>query len=154
MNNNNDKNTEKMNITDIMTHDPEWIHPETTIEDAACKMRRLDTGFLPVGDGDRLQGILTDRDITIRAVAEGLDPATVPVEDVMTPTIIYCYEDQDVQEAADLMAEKQVHRLVVLNRDKKLTGVVSLGDVCVRCGDHEMVGDVLEDICHESVLAT
>ena len=145
---------ENMKIADVMTPNPEWIRPETTLEDAACKMCDLDTGFLPVGDGKRLLGIITDRDITIRAVAEGLDTATAHVEDVMTPTVIYCYEDQNVEKAADLMAEKQVRRLIILNRDKKLTGVVSLGDVCVRCGDHEMAGDVLEDISYVSVLVT
>ena len=137
-----------MKIAEVMTRDPEWINPEATIEDAACMMRGLDTGFLPVGDGRRFQGILTDRDITIRAVAEGLDATTAPVEGVMTPSVIYCYEDQDIQRAADLMAENQVRRLIVLNRDKKLTGVVSLGDLCLRCGDHEMAGDVLDDISH------
>jgi CBS domain-containing protein len=143
-----------MQIVEVMTRDPEWIHPETTIEDAACMMRDLDTGFLPVGDGSRLQGILTDRDITIRAVAEGLDATTAPVEDVMTPSVIYCYEDQDIQRAADLMAENQVRRLIVLNRNKKLTGVVSLGDLCLRCGDHEMAGDVLDDISHVPISAS
>jgi CBS domain-containing protein len=142
-----------MKLAEIMSPDPEWIRPETSVEDAACKMRELDTGFILIGDGDRLQGILTDRDIAIRAVAEGLDTATTPVEDVMTPTVIYCFDDQDVRKAADLMAEKQVRRLVVLNREKKLTGIVSLGDICVRCGDNEMAGDTLEDISQSRVLA-
>jgi CBS domain-containing protein len=131
-----------MKIAEVMTRDPEWIDPEATIEEAACLMRGLDTGFLP------------DRDITIRAVAEGLDAATAPVEYVMTPSVIYCYEDQDIQRAADLMAENQVRRLLVLDRDKKLAGVVSLGDLCLRCGDHEMAGDVLDDISHVPVSAS
>jgi CBS domain-containing protein len=143
-----------MKIAEVMTRDPEWIDPEATIEEAACLMRGLDTGFLPVGDGSRFQGILTDRDITIRAVAEGLDVATAPVEYVMTPSVIYCYEDQDIQRAADLMAENQVRRLLVLKRDKKLAGVVSLGDLCLRCGDHEMAGDVLDDISHVPISAS
>lgn len=141
-----------MKIAEIMTHDPEWISPETSVEDAACKMRELDAGFIPIGDGQRLQGILTDRDIVIRAVAGGLDAAISPVEDVMTPTVIYCFDDQDVRKAADLMAEKQVRRLIVLNRDKKLTGIVSLGDICVKGGDNEMVGDALEDISQSRIL--
>lgn len=143
-----------MKIAEVMTRNPEWIRPETTVESAAARMRDLDTGFIPVGDGVRLQGVITDRDIAIRAVAEGLDAATAPVEDVMTPTVIYCYDDQDVQKAADVMAEKQVRRLIVLNRDKKLTGIVSLGDLCVRSGDHEMAGDVLDDISHAPFVAT
>lgn len=141
-----------MKLSEIMTRDPEWIRPDDSLEDAACKMRILDTGFVPVGDGSRLQGVITDRDITIRAVAEGLDSSNL-VEDVMTPDVIYCFEDQDVQEAADIMAVKQVHRLVVLDRDKKLTGIVSLGDICVRCGDNEMIANVLNDISQSSILA-
>lgn len=143
-----------MKIAEVMTRDPAWINPDTTIEDAACMMRDLDTGFLPVGDGSRFQGILTDRDITIRAVAKGLDATTAAVEEVMSPSVIYCYEDQDIQRAADLMAENQVRRLIILNRAKKLTGVISLGDLCLKCGDHEMAGDVLDDISHVPISAS
>jgi CBS domain-containing protein len=141
-----------MKLAEIMTRDPEWIRPEASLEDAACKMRELDTGFIPVGDGDRLRGIITDRDITIRAVADGMD-TTTPVEDVMTPNVVYCFEDQDVRDAAELMAEKQIRRLVVLDRNKKLTGIISLGDICVRCGDEEMVANTLDDISQSSILA-
>lgn len=142
-----------MKIAEIMTCEPKWVRRDTSVEDAACKMREMDTGFIPVGDGESLQGIVTDRDIAIRVVARGLDAAVTSVEDVMTPTIIYCFDDQDVRKAADLMAEKQVRRLIVLNREKMLTGIVSLGDICVRCGDSEMVGDALEDISHSLAMA-
>ena len=135
-----------MKLADIMTRDYEWILPETYLEDAAYKMRQLDMGFIPIGDGERLHGVITDRDIVVRAVAEGLDAAITSVEDVMTEDVVYCYEDQDVSFAADLMAEKQIRRLVVLNRKKKLTGIVSLGDICIKCGDSEMAGNILDDI--------
>jgi CBS domain-containing protein len=141
-----------MKLAEIMTRDPEWIRPETSLEEAACRMRELDTGFIPVGDGDRLRGIITDRDIAVRAVAEGLD-TTTPVEEVMTQNVVYCFEDQDVRDAADLMAEKQVRRMVVLDRNKNLTGIISLGDICVRCGDEEMVTNILDDISQSSILA-
>lgn len=140
-----------MKLAEIMTRDPNWIGPETSLEDAACRMRELDTGFIPVVEGGHLRGIITDRDITIRAVAEGLD-STTPIQDVMTLNVVYCFEDQDVWDAADLMAEKQIRRLVVLDRSKKLTGIISLGDICVRCGDEEMIANTLDDISQSSIL--
>src|SRR5437773_7735146 len=106
-----------MQIKDIMTPRPECIRPEDTLEQAARKMRDLDVGPLPVcGDDDRLAGMITDRDITVRAIAEGKDPKTTPVREVMTEEIAFAFEDQDVDEAASTMQERQVRRLVVLNR--------------------------------------
>ena len=103
-------------------------------------------GPLPVCDNDRLAGLITDRDIAVRAVAEGCDPRTTTVKDVMTPDVVYCFEDQDVQEAAQLMREHQVRRLVVLNRDKRLVGIVSLGDLAVETGDEKLSGRTLEHV--------
>src|SRR5437868_10822505 len=108
-----------MLIKDIMTRHVECVSPENTVQDAARKMRDLDVGPLPVCDNDRLAGMLTDRDITVRAVAEGRDPKTAKVRDTMSEGIDYCFEDDDVAEAARHMREKQVRRLVVLNRDKR-----------------------------------
>src|SRR2546427_3219880 len=109
-----------MQVSKVMTRDAECVRPDTTVQEAARKMRELDVGPLPVcGDNDRLVGMLTDRDITIRAVAEGQDPKTARVQDIMTPNIIYVFEDQDVTEAARLMEENQIRRLIVLNRDKR-----------------------------------
>jgi CBS domain-containing protein len=103
-------------------------------------------GPLPVCDNDRLAGLITDRDIAVRAVAEGCDPRTTTVKDVMTPDVVYCFEDQDVQEAAQLMREHQVRRLVVLNRDKRLVGIVSLGDLAVETGDEKLAAKTLEHV--------
>ena len=104
-------------------------------------------GPLPVcGDNDRLVGMITDRDITVRAVAEACDPRTTTVQDVMTPDVVYCFDDQDVQEAARLMKEHQVRRLVVLNRDKRLVGIVSLGDLAVETGDERLAGKTVEQV--------
>lgn len=118
-----------MNIKEVMTRDPEYLHLETTVLEAARRMRDLDVGMLPIGDGSRLKGMLTDRDITVRVTAENRDPSGTAVEDVMTEEVLYAYEDQDVTDAARMMEEKQIRRLVVLNRNKHMTGVLALGDL-------------------------
>ena len=135
-----------MKIKEVMTKGAECVSPSSTLQDAARKMKNLDVGPLPVCDNDRLVGMLTDRDITVRATAEGCDPKTTKVEDVLTPDVIYCFEDQDVQEAARLMKENQIRRLVVLNRDKRLVGIISLGDLAVETGDEQLTGETLEKV--------
>lgn len=127
-----------MLLREVMTPHVEVIHPNATLKEAAETMRALDVGPVPVCDGDRLQGMLTDRDITIRATAEGRDPNTTRVRDVMTPDVVYCFEDQDVADAAQLMEERQIRRLVVLNRDKRLVGIVSLGDLATQTSDEDL----------------
>jgi CBS domain-containing protein len=130
-----------MQVNEVMTHGVECVRPEDSVAAAAQKMKDLDVGALPVcGDNDRLAGMITDRDITVRATAGCCDPGGTFVRDVMTPNVIYCFEDQDVTEAARLMKENQVRRLVVLNRDKRLVGIVSLGDLAVDTGDEELAG--------------
>jgi CBS domain-containing protein len=130
-----------------MTRGAECIRPDDNIATAARKMRNLDIGALPVcGDNDRLAGMVTDRDITVRATAGGRDPARTRVRDVMTPGINYVFDDQDVQEAARLMQQKQVRRLAVLDHDKHLVGIVSLGDLAVKAGDEELSGEALEEV--------
>jgi CBS domain-containing protein len=131
-------------LQDIMTRDVEVIHPDATIQEAARQMRGLDLGPLPVCDGDRLVGMLTDRDITVRATAEGRDPKTTKVREVMTCEVLYAFEDQGVTEAARLMEEHQIRRLVILNRDKRLVGIVSLGDVAVHTDNERLAGEVVE----------
>src|SRR5262245_20978064 len=108
-----------MLVKDVMTPDVECVSLDTTLQEAARRMKELDVGPLPIcGDDDRLAGMITDRDITIRAVAAGLDPTNAKVRDILTPNIIYCYEDQDVSDAAHMMEQNQIRRLVVLNHDK------------------------------------
>lgn len=118
-----------MRISEIMTRDPELIDPNSSIRDAAQRMKNEDIGALPVGENDRLIGMVTDRDITMRAVAEDKSPSSTTVRDVMSEKIYYCFEDDNVEEAARCMAENQVRRLPILNRDKRLTGIVSLADI-------------------------
>lgn len=118
-----------MRVQEIMTRGAEVIDPNMMIRDAAQRMRADNIGALPVGENDRLVGMVTDRDIAMRAVAENKAPGTTSVREVMSNHVYCCYEDTDVEEAASTMAEHQVHRLPVLNQDKRLVGIVALADL-------------------------
>jgi CBS domain-containing protein len=135
-----------MQIKEIMTREPVVIGPDAILKDAAEKMRDLDSGVMPVGQNDRLVGMLTDRDITIRATAAGKDPNQTRVEEVMTPDVVYCFEDDDPVAAANIMEEHQLRRLIVLNRDKRLVGILSLGDLAVHTADDRLAGEVAEAV--------
>jgi len=136
-----------MQISEVMTQSVESTTPEQSIQQAATRMRDLDVGSLPVVDKNgRLVGVITDRDIAIRSVASGANPATSVVRETMTPDVVYCYEDQDVADAAELMKDRQVRRLIILDRDNKLTGIVSLGDLAIQTHDESMVGGALETV--------
>ena len=120
-------------ISDVMTREIHLATPDQSIGAAAAEMARADIGSLPVSDSDRLVGMITDRDIAVRAVAKGLGAET-PVRSVMTTSVKYCYDDQDVEEVARNMADLGVRRLPVVNRDKRLVGVVALSNI-VHGGD-------------------
>ena len=135
-----------MKLRDLMTRGVEVVDPHDGLPEAAMKMRSLDVGSVPVCDGDRLVGMLTDRDITVRAVAEGRDLSTTLVDDVMTREVVYATEDQEVDEAARLMADRQVRRLPVIDRHDRLVGIVSLGDLAVDSGEDQAAGEALEQI--------
>src|SRR5262245_34208820 len=124
-----------MRVKDLMTRNVRCTHPETTLREAAETMKALDVGPLPVCENDRLVGMITDRDITVRATAEALPPGLGRVRDAMTPDVVYCFEDDLVSSAAHVMEEHQIRRLVVLDRDKRLVGIVSLGDLAVKASD-------------------
>jgi CBS domain-containing protein len=118
-----------MKVRECMTHDVVVANPAQTIVEAARMMSECDAGMLPIAENDRLVGVLTDRDIVIRAVAKNLGIAT-KIRDVMsTDKVLYCFEDDDVSDAAESMAEQQVRRFPVLNKGKRLVGIVSLGDI-------------------------
>jgi CBS domain-containing protein len=135
-----------MKLREIMSSDVEVIHPSDTLQTSAQKMRDRDIGFLPVCDDDRLIGVLTDRDVIVRAIAEGMDTNVTIGRDLVTSPAIYCFDDQSVDEAAKLMHDNQIRRLVVLRRgDKRLVGVVSLGDLAVNVDD-KLSGEVLQSI--------
>ncbi len=131
-----------MKVKDVMCRDVKLIQPDTTLREAAQYMRDCDCGYLPVGEHDRLVGAVTDRDIIVRGIAAGHNPDDVMVRDVMTARIIYIYEDDDVQSAASKMKEMQIRRLIVLNRNKRMTGVVSVGDIARASKDDRLTGDI------------
>jgi CBS domain-containing protein len=114
--------------------------------EAAQKMKELNVGVLPVCEGNQLIGLLTDRDITVRATAEGRDPWKTTVRQVMTPGVLWCYEDQDIAECVELMERKQVRRLPVMNRSQYLVGIVSLSDLANRSHDERLAGEVLNRV--------
>jgi CBS domain-containing protein len=138
-----------MQVSQILTREVETIRPDMPVREAAQRMRSMDVGSLPVCDGRHLLGMVTDRDITIRITAEGRDPANTPVQEAMTPDVAFVFEDQDVQEAARIMQERQIRRLPVLSRDKQLVGIVALGDVA-QTGQDRLAGDALEKISEPS----
>ncbi len=122
-----------MKVSEVMTRDVRLIEPTQSIQEAARMMAEMDAGIMPVREGDRLVGMITDRDITVRAVAQGRGPDTA-VREVMTDDVKYCYEDDDTADVARNMADIQVRRLPVLTRDKRLVGIISLGDMAVSDG--------------------
>lgn len=140
-----------MKISDCMTSDVRLANPTMTIQDAARIMAETDAGVVPVGDDDRLVGMLTDRDITIRAICAGKGPDTL-VRDVMSSEIKYCYDDEDVERVAASMAKIQVRRMPVVNRDKRLVGIVALADLATKCQGAEVVGSAVGGISRSSSL--
>lgn len=148
-----------MKLTDVMTKGAECISPEASLQEAARKMRDLDIGPLPVCKEDHLAGVITDqdiigfitdRDIVVRGVCDGCDNITTKVRDLMTPGVEWCFEDDDLQEAAKKMQERQIRRLAVLNHDRELVGMVSLGDLAVHTPDGQLSGETLERVSEPS----
>ena len=119
-----------MQVNEAMSSDVKIASPDQSIRDAAKMMAELDAGVLPVGENDKLVGMITDRDIAVRAVAAG-KPPTTPVREVMSSEVKYCFEDDDLDDVAENMADIKVRRLPVLNREKRLVGIVSLGDIAL-----------------------
>ena len=141
-----------MHVSEIMTPDAQCVRPDDDVIQAATLMRELNVGCLPVcGPNDRLEGVLTDRDVVVRAVAEDRDLHATNVRDVMTPKIVYCYEDQEAEEAARLMEDHQIRRLAVLSRDKRLVGMLSLGDLAVKAHDDQLSGATLEHVSEPAI---
>ena len=135
-----------MKIKDVMTKSVETVRPDQTLQEAASRMKSLDVGPMPVCENDRLVGMLTDRDIVVRAAAEGRDVRTTKVRDAMTPDVVVCSEDDDVKDAAKTMKDRQIRRLVVVDGQKRVAGIVSLGDIAVDTSDEKMSGRVLEEV--------
>ncbi|HTL70086.1 MAG TPA: CBS domain-containing protein, partial [Candidatus Eisenbacteria bacterium] len=118
-----------MKLRELMSKNVRIVRSDATLQEAARTMKDADIGPLPVLEGHRLIGMVTDRDLAVRGVAEGLDPKTTKVGRVITPDVVYGFEDQEAEEAAALMAQKQIRRLVVLDHEQRVVGMVSLGDL-------------------------
>jgi CBS domain-containing protein len=142
-------NADAGRVADVMSTDVRVVSPEDTVQQAARLMREEDTGLLPVGEGDRLVGMVTDRDVATRLVAEGKDPARTRVREVMTSDVKYVFEDEQVGHVADNMAEQQVRRLPVVNREKRLVGIVSIGDIASAHPDASFAARSLGGIARE-----
>ena len=136
-------------LKDLMSRDVKVINPDMTIAEAAQRMRDGDFGMLPVGEDDRMIGTISDRDIAIRAIAEGKD-ADTKVRDVMSEGIAWAYEDDSVEKAALIMSERQVRRLPVVNRNKRLVGIVALGDFAVESSEIKPAAKALSEISKPS----
>ncbi len=135
-----------MKIREIMTRNVQCISPGSTLQEAARQMRDLDVGSLPVCQNDQLLGMITDRDITVRCSAQGKSPQEVKVQDAMSTDLVFCFDDEDVDVAADLMEERQIRRLPILDRNKRLVGIVALADLATRQGDEKLSGEILQEI--------
>jgi len=132
-------------LKELMSHDVQVVSPDDTIKAAALKMLDGDFGMLPVGENDRMIGTISDRDIVIRAVALGKD-ATTKVREIMSVHVIWAYEDDSVENGAKLMSEHQIRRLPIVNAEKRLVGIVALGDFAVESADVKTAGEALSEI--------
>jgi len=134
-----------MHIRDVMTRNPRTVSPEDTIQSAACIMRDEDTGAVPVVENGRAVGMVTDRDIVVRAVADG-SQLNRPIREIVTSAVVTASPDMSTREAAQLMSEHQIRRLPVVDSDERLVGIVSIGDLAVKEGKDARTGETLENI--------
>lgn len=139
----------KMKVKEIMTERVEYLPADTSIEDAAKKMAAFDCGFLPIAEEnlERLRGVITDRDIAVRAVAEGLDPATTKVEEICSDSVLYCYENDDIIDTSSNMSEQKIWRIIVLDNqeNKEMVGILTVGDI-LRKGEKKIAADTARKI--------
>lgn len=134
-----------MKVKDVMHTGVTWVDPGMAVADVAKRMRDEDIGAIPVGENDKLVGMVTDRDIAVRAVATGKDPKATKVRDVMTKGIVYCREDDTLENAAKVMEEKHIRRLPVINKQKRMVGMLSLGDIAKQ-GSPKIVSEIMREV--------
>ncbi len=137
---------DSMLISDVMTREVESIGPDDSLQQAARMMHQFGVGTLPVVENHSVVGVVTDRDIILRAVAQGLDPAKTTVRTAMSEEVVGCFEDQEVEAAARLMQSKQIRRVLVLDRDKKLVGIITLADLASDAVDSQRAGEILQEV--------
>ena len=130
---------------DLMTRNVECLTPETTIALVARTMKLMDIGFVPICEGDRLIGTVTDRDIVLRGIADGQDMGNCTAREVMTSEVFWCYDDHTADEVASFMADQEIRRVLILDRSKRLVGVISIGDLAKR-GEQEKAGEAIGSI--------
>ena len=135
-----------MKVSEIMTPDFEMIESTSSLTDAAKKMKEFNVGFMPVQEGTSLIGVITDRDIVVRALADELNPSSTQVKDIISSDVVYCFDDDSVEEAIRLMEENQVRRLIVCRSDRTPIGIISLGDIAVKSGQESLFAEALEQI--------
>jgi len=134
-----------MQLKDIMGKHPEHLSPTATLTEACRRMLEHDYGFLPIEENNRLVGVVTDRDIAVRGIAKGLD-SNAQLKQVMTKDVITAHEEDDLLTAAKIMEEKQIRRLVVLNKSDEIAGVVSLGDIATKCDELDLCGEIIRAV--------
>lgn len=135
-----------MQVQEIMTSNAETINSDANLVEAAQKMKMLEVGALPVWETDELVGMITDRDIILRAIAEGKDPSSTYINEIMTQEVFTCLEDDDIHDAAEMMEKNSIHRLLVLNSNNEAVGFVSLADFAVKSRDERLAWEILEKI--------
>jgi CBS domain-containing protein len=140
-----------MNVSEIMTSSFEMIDSTDSLREAARKMKSLNVGFLPVQEGTMLIGLVTDRDIVVRGLAEGQDVDSTQVKGIISSEVVYCFEDDSIEEAVRLMEENKIRRLIVVDHDRIPVGVVSLGDIAVKTRQEQLAGEALERISEPAV---
>lgn len=136
-----------MKVRDAMHKGAEWVEATTPVQTIAAKMRDLDVGAIPIGENDRLIGMVTDRDITMRAVAAGKEVAKLTARDVMSKGIVFCRDTEDVEDAVRIMEQKKIRRLPVLDENKRMVGMLSLGDIA-HSASHEISGETLTAVAN------
>ena len=137
-------------VRDVMSTNVETVTPDTTVADAARRMRDLDVGSLPVWDGTRLLGMVTDRDLTVRSAAAGKHPSSTPVREVMSPEVTWVFDHEPAEMAASVMRRRQIRRLPVLDNNDRLVGIVALADLATDLSNDRLKGETLEDISEPS----
>lgn len=135
-----------MKIREIVHAPVATVSPDTMLNDVAKLMKQHDCGSIPVVKSDKMIGMVTDRDIVIRCVAEAMDPMTITAEQCMSEGILYCYDDDALEDVAESMGDKKVRRMPIVDREKRLVGIVSLGDIAAACKDKDVPGEALAEI--------
>ncbi|OJY67009.1 MAG: inosine-5-monophosphate dehydrogenase [Sphingobium sp. 66-54] len=132
-------------VADIMHSGVEWVSPDARLSEVARIMKDKDIGAVPVGEDDRLVGMVTDRDLAVRALANGKDPAALTARDVMSRPIVYCRADEPIEDAVRVMEARQIRRLPVINEQKRMVGMISLGDIS-ECGHRDLTAEVVSAV--------